>query len=251
MNKAEFLKVLEDRLSVLEAQERKDMLSEYSQHIEMKMKSGMGEEEAIDDFGDVDSLIEEILEAYHIDPDYKKKEKGFGENKKSTEGVFAKSKQSISGLLGQKKEKENRKEDHRQDTNTNRKKVVRDMEEGEDKKISRLKARKERRERYRKGTASLASGMGNGMKSIFYLCIKLVLIIIMIPAVIADLFAIFGLGTLLILLIQGYPLVGAGIGMLGIVLCCSSYSIFILTYIIGNKEGKRESSYKNREEVTK
>ena len=46
MNKKEFLNVMEKRLSVLEAQEREDMLSEYAQHIELKMESGMSEQEA-------------------------------------------------------------------------------------------------------------------------------------------------------------------------------------------------------------
>ena len=32
MNKKEFLDVMEKRLSMLEAQEREDMLSEYAQH---------------------------------------------------------------------------------------------------------------------------------------------------------------------------------------------------------------------------
>ena len=71
MNKKEFLNEMEKRLSMLEAQEREDMLSEYAQHIELKMESGMSEKEAIDDFGDIDSLTAEILEAYHIDPSYR------------------------------------------------------------------------------------------------------------------------------------------------------------------------------------
>ena len=92
MNKKEFLDVMERRLSVLEAQEREDMLSEYEQHIELKMKSGMSEQEAIEDFGDIDSLIAEILEAYHIDPSYKgvqKKGAAEGIGRKAS-GVFSK-----------------------------------------------------------------------------------------------------------------------------------------------------------------
>ena len=70
MTKREFLKELEDRLQMLDEKERKDMIEEYSQHISMCMKSGMKEEEAIEDFGDMDDLIAEILEAYHLDPEY-------------------------------------------------------------------------------------------------------------------------------------------------------------------------------------
>ena len=73
MTKREFLKELEDRLQMLDEKERKDMIEEYSQHISMCMKSGMKEEEAIEDFGDMDDLIAEILEAYHLDPEGKKR----------------------------------------------------------------------------------------------------------------------------------------------------------------------------------
>ena len=48
MTKREFLKELEDRLQMLDEKERKDMIEEYSQHISMCMKSGMKEEEAIE-----------------------------------------------------------------------------------------------------------------------------------------------------------------------------------------------------------
>lgn len=67
------MKELEDRLQMLDEKERKDMIEEYSQHISMCMKSGMKEEEAIEDFGDMDDLIAEILEAYHLDPEYEVK----------------------------------------------------------------------------------------------------------------------------------------------------------------------------------
>ena len=73
MTKREFLKELEDRLQMLDEKERKDMIEEYTQHISMCMKSGMKEEEAIEDFGDMDDLIAEILEAYHLDPEYEVK----------------------------------------------------------------------------------------------------------------------------------------------------------------------------------
>ena len=75
MLKKEFLKELEDRLQMLNEKEWKDMIEEYSQHISMRMESGMKEEEAIDDFGNIDDLIAEILDAYHLDPEYEVKNK--------------------------------------------------------------------------------------------------------------------------------------------------------------------------------
>ncbi|WP_165044431.1 DUF1700 domain-containing protein [Adlercreutzia sp. ZJ138] len=66
MRKTEFLTRLQASIAVLEDNEQKDILDEYSQHIDMKVKEGMSEAEAIDDFGPIDELIEEILGAYHV-----------------------------------------------------------------------------------------------------------------------------------------------------------------------------------------
>ncbi len=70
MTKTEFLNLLEQRLFVLNDNERADLLSEYEQHIEMKIQSGLSEEEAIADFGDPEELIKELLEAYHLNTEY-------------------------------------------------------------------------------------------------------------------------------------------------------------------------------------
>lgn len=66
MDKRAFLKELGNYLDILEEQEQQDILNEYSQHIEMKMQKGMSEEEAIEDFGDLEVLAGDILSAYHI-----------------------------------------------------------------------------------------------------------------------------------------------------------------------------------------
>ena len=70
MNKASFLTELAGHLRVLAEQEQQDILNEYAQHIDMKIKKGMSEEEAIGDFGPVKELAAEILEAYHVNPEY-------------------------------------------------------------------------------------------------------------------------------------------------------------------------------------
>lgn len=73
MTKTEFLNLLEQRLMVLNDDERTDLLSEYEQHIEMKIQSGLSEEDAIADFGDPEDLIKELLEAYHLNTSYQQK----------------------------------------------------------------------------------------------------------------------------------------------------------------------------------
>ena len=56
MNKESFLKELQSGLAVLAESEQQDILAEYAQHIDMRMASGLTEEEAIRDFGDIRQL---------------------------------------------------------------------------------------------------------------------------------------------------------------------------------------------------
>lgn len=72
MNKEKFLKELEKRLKILSAEEKKDILNEYEDIITEKVKHGKTEEEAVKEFGDLNSLSEEILKSYKIDPKYQK-----------------------------------------------------------------------------------------------------------------------------------------------------------------------------------
>lgn len=70
MDKREFLSALERSLSVLEEDELRDIVSEYEQHIDIKVEKGLTEAEAIADFGSLAELTGEILEAYHVRADY-------------------------------------------------------------------------------------------------------------------------------------------------------------------------------------
>ena len=68
MTKKEFVAFLNQRLSVLDQKERQEIIDEYVQHIEIKVESGKSEEEAIKDFGDLNEFVDEILSAYHVNP---------------------------------------------------------------------------------------------------------------------------------------------------------------------------------------
>ena len=72
MNKRKFLKELEKRLILLEETEKQDILNEYKDIIEEKVKRGKTEEEAIADFGSIDELSKEILKACKINSEYLK-----------------------------------------------------------------------------------------------------------------------------------------------------------------------------------
>lgn len=227
MNKEEFLKELESRLKVLDNRERQDMLSEYSQHIDMKIQNGMSEKEAINDFGDIDSLSEELLEAYHIDPDYRvlepeKMDKDSESVRKKAGKVWEEKKKSFSGYMEQKKK--NREEKRVTRKETEKKSFFQSKKEQIS---STRKARRQNGEKkvWHKEVWKL-------MKSIVGWCVKILLLLVSIPIVLLDLCAVFGLGVLLILLMQGYPLIGITIGMFGGVLCCSACGLLMISYIV-------------------
>mgnify|MGYP002538310408 CR=1 FL=1 len=98
MNKTEFLNELEKRIRVLDKNEINDILGEYSQHIDMRKESGLSEEDAIKDFGDMDELASEILEAYHVNPEYDKELKDSGIGKKA-EALAEEITSSVGGPL--------------------------------------------------------------------------------------------------------------------------------------------------------
>ena len=66
MNKKSFIKKLKNNLNVLEESEVKDIIEEYSDIIDEKIKDGKTEEEAIKDFGDINELSKEILKVMKI-----------------------------------------------------------------------------------------------------------------------------------------------------------------------------------------
>lgn len=74
MKKSEFITKLNERLSILTDDERKDIIDEYSEYIDNKISEGKTEEEAVRNFGDIDELASEILKAYKINDKYSKKE---------------------------------------------------------------------------------------------------------------------------------------------------------------------------------
>lgn len=93
MNKEKFLAELRGYLSVLESREQDDICAEYAQHIDMKIQKGLSEEEAIRDFGPVEQLAAGILEAYHVNPEFRRQGFSFKLPKPGT-GTFRNSMQS-------------------------------------------------------------------------------------------------------------------------------------------------------------
>lgn len=222
MTKREFLKELEDRLQMLNEKERKDMIEEYSQHINMRMESGMSEEEAIDDFGNIDDLIAEIFEAYHLDPEYETRSK-------MTESGSAGAGISLNESL-------------RIETEQNREDKEKSSRRA--KRAGRFKAEPPRKvvgefaHKTGKAGGDAVSWGWDKVKRICWLCIKVALLFLVLPAVFFDLAGMFGLGLLLVMAFQGYPVFGAAIIAVGCVLSMTAYIIFLFTYIFKRRGAK-------------
>lgn len=69
MKKNEFLEELRKKLKILKQEEIDDIIKEYADTIDEKIKNGKTETDAIKDFGDIDELVKEILDAYKISTD--------------------------------------------------------------------------------------------------------------------------------------------------------------------------------------
>lgn len=96
MKQEEFFKLLDCRLSLIEDEERQDILNEYRQHIAMKIQEDhISEEDALADFGDVDSFADEILSAYHVRT---------GEPAKQTRQMAFSIQQKLSSYFGKARE---------------------------------------------------------------------------------------------------------------------------------------------------
>ena len=66
MKKKEFLEKLRKKLNILEDGEVDDIILEYEGYIDERIDNGASEEEAVESFGDIDELADELLRAYKI-----------------------------------------------------------------------------------------------------------------------------------------------------------------------------------------
>ena len=218
MLKKEFLKELEDRLQMLNEKERKDMIEEYSQHISMRMESGMKEEEAIDDFGNIDDLIAEILDAYHLDPEYEVKNR----EKKGKTGV--------ANLLPkdflEKRMKESKESNFKRNKRADRMKQSKENTGQKTENIANKAI---------KTSGNAISWSWDKVKKLFWIFVKIILVFLVLPAAFIDMAGLVGLGTLSVMAFQGYPVIGCAIVALGAVLSMTAYILFLFSYILKGK----------------
>ena len=238
-NKAWFLKELQSRIAVLEDAEQQDILAEYAQHIDLRVAGGLTEEEAIQDFGDLDQLASEILEAYHVKPAFRAPTAGVKvvsvpdprpALKRGCAGVGALVRR-LGGALGRLLRRMglsaaalvracrrglrrifSRKAQPAAEVETECRAAKAAVSSGEatsaDQGSSLLP-------RTKRGLGRLFRSLGRFLGCVGRLVWNLVLLLCAVPFAGAGLLCLVGLGFMVVLLFQGYPLAGAVLFCLG------------------------------------
>lgn len=240
MNKEGFLKELREHLRVLEEREQEDIIDEYAQHIDLKMKSGLSEEEAISDFGNIGELAAEILEAYHVDPKFEEKTKGIVIRRPDIEKVSEGSRKlagkagaffgRIAGSIRKIK-----------DALTGRWRAFRGEPKERTEGNKEMETEGGKRAGWRKGTG--APRWSTFRRLLHNCCVLIwnlawILVTCFLMGIAA--FSLFAFGVLMILVFSGYPLLGAEIFCFGA--AAAGASLGLLTFGLRKKYRKKSAA---------
>lgn len=195
MKKKEFLNRLSVLLDVLQEEELKDILNEYEQHIDMKMEEGLSEEEAIEDFGSVEELSEDILSAYHVKS--KTKEKRIPHFWKT--GILKGKKLCLKPSRSTKRIKTK----------------------------SRMKKKEEKRKMNLKNTVDgIVGGSIHLIRQGWNLCFRTLFACIFFCNAMIGLITLFVVGLLVVMLFTGYPVIGITIGAVGVAMAVNAVACY-------------------------
>ncbi len=238
MKKEEFLKELEHRLNILNDSEKKDLIEEYAQHIDIKISNGLSEEAAVADFGNIKELADEILSAYSVNLKYNRPD------------VIGKSKNilvKVSGKILDKLKKIGRKiiTTTKKITNSIKCEFVKiknnifkkeknnsineSAEKIKEEKKFKFVLKQNRGERTGKGRNLMKKAIvaiWNFTKRAFVCVVKVGIIIALAPFIGVSFIGLIALGFLFVMLIQGYPVIGLTVIALG-------GCIFTIAFILG------------------
>lgn len=267
MNKDEFLKELKSYLSILEDEEQADIMEEYTQHIDMKISTGLGEAEAIRDFGNVPELAARILEAYHVKPGYREAmpdrtscgAAAVKPEKASVMDVTADYMDSIAGSMAETfaetgsalkstwgKLRKNGAEILK--TGTEVMGTVWEVLGAPFRYLGSFFTGKKKEGTGQSILGEMCRSMGNGIAGIsaglwhfFLWCAKWFWNSIMIAAALSGglccILFLFLTAMVFVWLLQGYPLAGVTIACLGGVLCAGAFTVLCTTFLVRRREG--------------
>ena len=235
MNKSEFLSELEKRIRVLDKSEIKDILAEYSQHIDMEISNGQTEDEAIKSFGSLEELTSEILVAYHVNPEYEYDaeiseiiDSDNTEKKNNKKEHFSKAKESL---------KEWKKKLH--DKRLAKKAIKAEKKSLKKEKNEEKSGFDEFIEKGKNSGKAVGRSVGNGAKTlaskIWTLCKWIFVILCIIPDAALAVISIFGIGILVVLMFQGYPVIGVLIALIGMAIASVAFGGLLISIVIKKK----------------
>ena len=247
MKKEDFLRELDSRLHILNETERKDILDEYAQHIDLKIANGLSEEDAAGDFGNIKELASEILSAYNVNLKYNKPDvtdtykrigsrikKWFLERKEKMSDWWSRFKNKIKECICKNKEYSELR---------NSRKLQQIREEKQSDPVGNLDT--ETAIKKTNQTLNAKSGLKID-KELTYLahlpgkflrfCCKAFVFFLLVPAGFGALCFLFLFGSCLVLTIQGYPLAGVTIGSAGITMCLGALSVLFSGYCFGKRK---------------
>ncbi|MBQ9954898.1 MAG: DUF1700 domain-containing protein [Eggerthellaceae bacterium] len=255
MNKTEFLLALQKQISMLEDDEQKDIIDEYSQHIDMKVQNGMTEDEAIEEFGPLDQLVGEILGAYHVKaPSPNASEKtadqaffGSGNVKapkaekiieggkqaaanaaQATKKGASKIKEATGNLLGKTKEGAAKAGEKTKEAVGS---TAGSVKKGAGHVVSGVA----------KGTGALGSGIIHVTMTCIRWCWNILVACACATFLLFALVCLFTLGFCIVLQIQGYPLLGICLCALGLLLACLSLMLLCAKLIRRKRADETQS----------
>ncbi len=254
MSKEEFLRELERKLHVLNEQERRDVLEDYAQHIDLKIRSGQTEEEAVHSLGDPGELAAELLDVYHINSEYASDshapENAGGDPREDLAQKTGRKAGPVRKLRGRIAASSEAGREQREAVRMQKR------EERRIKKEARMKIRKERKKMDGKQREYRPQGnmvsralayLGSLIRACILLFWKACLFGIAFPAVLLGAFCLFLGGIVLVLLLQGYPLAGVGIGLLGLTMSSFGLAALILSWVFTGKKDRPAQTARNRE----
>lgn len=235
MNKLQFLAELKSNIHMLEDEEQTDILDEYSQHVDMKVAAGMTEKEAIAEFGPIDELIEEILAAYHVKVPEKKTHPiadgahSIAEGSKSvaeaavgaTKKGYSKLKDAAAGAVDKIGRKAEAASDPAGDDLNGTAGVSADAGAGGTGAGAGASARPKAGwlsglfGGLTRGTSSLWDSCVNLVKTCIRWCWNAFVACVALTMLCTAVLALFGFGFCVVLMLQGYPLIGVTIALLG------------------------------------
>lgn len=257
MKKEDFLRDLDSRLHILNETERKDILDEYAQHIDLKIANGLSEEAAARDFGDIKELASEILSAYNVNLKYNKPDvtdtyKRVGEKIKKW---FSLRKEKVAHCWGRFRNKIKEyadKNNEYSELRTERKlQKIREDNLNESKEDNEIQMKIPKASTEMKSSLSIKKELTNLKRmpgKLIRFCSKVFVLFILVPIGLGAISCLFLFGGCLVLSIQGYPLAGATIGSAGITMCLGALSVLLGGYCFGKRERGMEYGKENHVE---